>query len=131
MLYTVVLVSAVEQSESAICIHISPYPLPLEPSSHTSIPPLKVITEHQAEHPVLYSSFPLAIYLTHRSAYVSVLLSQFIPPPPSPHVHKSVLYVCISFPALQIGHHYHFARFQTCALIYDIFFSLSDLLHPV
>ena len=33
MLYSVVLVSAVQQSESAICIHISPYPLPVEPPS--------------------------------------------------------------------------------------------------
>ena len=37
MLYNVVLVSAVQQSESTICIHISPYPLPLEPPlSHPS-----------------------------------------------------------------------------------------------
>ena len=38
MLYNVVLVSAVQQSESAICIHISPYPLPLEPHSHPPYP---------------------------------------------------------------------------------------------
>ena len=31
-------VSAVQQSESAICIHISPYPLPLEPPSHPPYP---------------------------------------------------------------------------------------------
>ena len=31
MLYNAVLVAAVQQSESAICIHISPYPLPLKP----------------------------------------------------------------------------------------------------
>ena len=39
MLYNVVLVSAVQQSESAICIHLSPYPLPLEPPSH---PPYRI-----------------------------------------------------------------------------------------
>ena len=38
MLYNVVLVSAVKLSESAICIHISPYPLPLEPPSHRPHP---------------------------------------------------------------------------------------------
>ena len=32
LLYNVVLVSAVQQSESAVCMHI--YPLPLEPPSH-------------------------------------------------------------------------------------------------
>ena len=38
MLYNIVLVSAVQQSESAICIYISPYPLPLELASHPSYP---------------------------------------------------------------------------------------------
>ena len=38
MLYNVVLVSVVQQSESALCIHISPYPLPLEPPSHSPYP---------------------------------------------------------------------------------------------
>ena len=38
MLYNVVLVSAVQQSESAICIHISPYHVPLEPPSHPPYP---------------------------------------------------------------------------------------------
>ena len=36
--YNVVLLSAVQQSESAMCIHISPYPLPLEPPSHPPYP---------------------------------------------------------------------------------------------
>ena len=38
MLYNVVLVSAVQQSESATCVHISPCPLPLEPPSHPPYP---------------------------------------------------------------------------------------------
>ena len=38
MLYNVVLVPAVQHSESAICIHISPYPLPLEPLPHPPYP---------------------------------------------------------------------------------------------
>ena len=38
------------------------YPLSLELPSHPAIPPRKVITEHQAEPPVLYSSFLLAFY---------------------------------------------------------------------
>ena len=45
--------------------------------SWACIPPL--ITEHQAELPVLYSSFPLAICFTHGSVYMSMLLSQFAP----------------------------------------------------
>ena len=61
MLYNVVLVSAVQQSKSAVCIHISP--------PH-NIPPLLVITEHRAELPVLYGSCPLAICFTHGSVYM-------------------------------------------------------------
>ena len=38
MLYNVVLVSAVQQSESALCIHISPYLLPLVSPSHPPFP---------------------------------------------------------------------------------------------
>ena len=38
MLYNVVLVSAVYQSESDIRIHISPYPLPLVSPSHPPYP---------------------------------------------------------------------------------------------
>ena len=49
MLYNVVLVSAVQQSESAICIHISPYPLPLEPPSHPPYP--IVIGRHRHKAP--------------------------------------------------------------------------------
>ena len=51
--------------------------------------------------------FPIG-YFTYGSVYVSVLLSPFVLPspslPPTSHVHKSVLYVCISISidALQI-----------------------------
>ena len=61
------------------------YPLLLGPPSYlTPIPPLCVITEHRAKLPVLSSSFPLAIYFTHGSVYMSVLLSWFIPSSSSP-----------------------------------------------
>ena len=59
--------------------------LPLQtPSYRHPIPPLYVVTEHWVELPVLYSSFPLAICFTYGSLYVSVLLSQFVPPSPYP-----------------------------------------------
>ena len=79
------LVSAV-QLESVIITHththtysplLNLYLLP------TCFPP-QVIPEHQAEFPVLHSSFPLAVCLTHDSIYMSVLLTQFFPPSPSP-----------------------------------------------
>ena len=52
-------------------LYVDLYPLCLEPPSHFPlIPHLEVITEHQAELPVLYSRFPLAIYFTHSSVYM-------------------------------------------------------------
>ena len=91
--------STVQQCVSAIGIHISPSsrascPLP------TLILALYIITEPQAELPVLYSRFPLAIYFMHGSVCMSVLCSQFFPP--CPYLTLSLLYVCISIPALQI-----------------------------
>ena len=98
MLCSFLLYSIVNQ----VCVYR--YPLPLEsPSNLTPIPALLVSTEHQAEAPVLYSSFPLTIlhvvvyiYQCH-APNLSHLLS------PYSHIYKSVLYICISIPALQIG----------------------------
>ena len=76
------------------------FPLPLEPLSHPRISPLQVITEHQAELPVWYSTFLLFIYFTYGSVYLSITtlnLSFFH------HLHKAILYACASLPALQIG----------------------------
>ena len=73
LLYNGVLISAVQRSESAMCIPISPpswTSLPPQPP----IPPIQVITERQAELPVLYSRFPLAICFTHGSVYMSILI---------------------------------------------------------
>ena len=78
MLYSAVLVSAIQQCESAISIYI--YLLPFEP-------------------PIGY------LFYSWKCIYVNTTLS--IDPtfssPPSCCVHKSVHSVCISIPALQIG----------------------------
>ena len=61
-------------------IHIYPHIsclLPLPPT--LPIPPLQVVTKHQADLPVLCSCFPLAIYFTFGSVYMSMPLSHFIP----------------------------------------------------
>ena len=78
-------------------LYVYLYPLSLGPlSHHPPIPPIQVTTEHRAELPVLYSMFLLAIYFMHGSVYMSILISQFIPPSPSlpcPHVHS--LHLCL------------------------------------
>ena len=66
------------------------------------IPPLQVVTKHQAELPVQCSCFPLAVYFTFGSVYMSVLLSHFVPAYQSPSLCSQVhslhlrLYSCSS-----------------------------------
>ena len=84
------LVSAIHHHESAIGIHMSP-------SSRTSLPPPTPshpsrLSQSQAELPVLYRDFPLAIYFTYGNVflYISIILSQFVPPSPFPAVSVSL-----------------------------------------
>ena len=80
------------------------YTLPLEHSFHPPPHPtsLDVATKHWVELLALHNKFPLAIYSAYGNVYASVSLS-------SPHrlpprcVHRPVLYLCISIPALQVG----------------------------
>ena len=127
------LVSVVHQSESAICIHIPPYPLPLEPPSHLPYPTPLGVEKHQADLPVLCGCFPLAIYFTCGSVYMSMLLSlrPCIPLSP-PHVLECILYVCVFIPALPLGSSVPFFFYiHIYALAYGICFSLSDSLCSV
>ena len=53
-------------------IYICPYiPSLLHLSPTLPIPPLQVVTKHRADLPVLCSCFPLAIYFTFGSVYMS------------------------------------------------------------
>ena len=85
----------------------------------------------------LYSRFLLVIYFIHISVYMSIPISQFIPPPPSPcHfpplVSMSLFSTSVSlFLPCKPVHLYHLSRFHIYVLIYDIYFSVSDLVHSV
>lgn len=84
MRYKFMLDSAVQQSESALSVHISPSLLSL-PS--TPPQPLLVITEYLAKLPVMQQLH--TGYFMYGSAYTSALLSQFISPPlPPPSIHS-------------------------------------------
>ena len=80
---------------------------------------------------MLYSNFPLANYFTYGSGDVSVLLSQFVPPSPSPAEFTSPsstsVYLFLPFKCSPVP----FFKFHMHALIHYICFSLSDLLHSV
>ena len=58
------------------------------------IPPLQVVTKHRGDLPVLCGCFPLAIYFTFGSVYMSMSLSHFFQaypsPSPYPQVHSLV-----------------------------------------
>ena len=97
-------------------LYVYIYALPLVLPSCTlllrqpPIPPSWVITEHQTELPVLYGRFPLAIYFTHGSVYMSIPISQFIPfpLPPSPvSTHPFSTSPSLFLPCKQV-HLYHF-----------------------
>ena len=86
----------------------------------------------------LYSRFLLVINFIHISVYMSIPLAQFITPPsPAPCGFPPL--VSIRFFSTSVSqllpckpvHLYHIFRFHIHALIYNIYFSLSDLLHSV
>ena len=99
-------------------------------------PPLQVDTKHRgADLPVLCGCFPLAIYFTSGSVYMSMPLFHFVPaypsPSPRPQVHslRLRLYSC---PAPRFFRTIFFSfRFHIHVLAYGICFSLSDLLHSI
>ena len=102
LLFSIVMVSAIHQHQSAIGIHRS---LP----SWTSLPPpsmshlSKLSQSTSFGFLTLYIKFPLANYSTYGNVYVSKLLSQIISPFPSPAVSKICLYSYIFIASLHIG----------------------------
>ena len=87
----------------------------------------------------LYTRFLLVIHFIHNSVYVSIPISQFIRalPPPTTATYPPSVSICLfstsvsQFLSCKTVHLYHFSRFHIYALIYNICFSLSDLLHSV
>ena len=130
--FTIPLVSVARQSESAMYIHMFPYPLPLEPPSHPPNPTRLGHRKALSRSPCAMLLLPTS-YFTFGSVYMSMLLSlrpSFLLPP---RVLKSILYVYIFIPALKLGSSvsFFFFTFHIYALAYGICFSFSDLLHSV
>ena len=68
-------------------LYVYIYSLPLGPPFYPTPPPHPTpLGPHRASGwtPWRYSSFPLAVCLTHGNIYMPVLISQFVPPSPSP-----------------------------------------------
>ena len=86
LFYNISLIFDVQQSESAICVHIchpcwTPLPIP----APFQWRPIYVFREHWAELPLLYCKFPLAICITYGTVYMSIVISQFVCPLLCPH----------------------------------------------
>ena len=118
LLYNVVLVYAVQESESVIYIHIhalcSGFPA-------TSIPLLQAITEPHAELPLESSSVLLASYFTQDSVYMSSPISQLTQPlPQSPCSHVCSLVSVSLFLTL-----FHFFLIHHFKLFLHFSYSLS------
>ena len=103
--FTIVCYFLLYNKVNQLYIYISPHIsslLHLPPT--LSIPSLYVVTKHRADLPVLCGCFPLAIYFTFGSVYMSMPLSHFVPAFPSPpRVLKSILYVFVFIPILPRG----------------------------
>ena len=112
-------------SKSAVCS------LPLGLPPHLPPHPSRLSQSTRFEIPVLYSELPLVIYFAYGNTFVSLRLS-VCPTISFPLCVFKSFSVCISVAALQTGSSVpFFSTFHTYALIYDICFSLSDLLQEV
>ena len=112
-----------QYNKSAICIHIF---LCSHPLHHPSRSPhsTELISAPTYQVPTGHHFIP-------RSVYTSVSISQFIPPTPLPCPTSTCPFPTSTslFLPCRYVHLYHFSRFHLYVLIYDIWFSLSDLLH--
>ena len=93
LLYNAVLVSTVQQSESAIHIHISPSLLSLPPTDPSLT---SMLSQSTRLSPWATQQLSTSCGKLHMVAYVHVIANLPIQPT-MPHVHTSVLYVCVCF----------------------------------
>ena len=106
----------------------------VSPRSGTSLPtppilPISVITELQAELPVLQSSdswLSLIGYCTHGSVNMSKGLSQFVPPSPQPVSTRPFAASASPMLPCKQAHQYRLSGLHIYAFLYDICLSLSD-----
>ena len=110
LLYSIVLFSAVQQSESVI--HISSL-------FQISFP---FRSPQNIEQGFLLNGFSLVnLFYTYQCIYVNPNLSSAYPPCPL-CIHKLVLFLRVSISVLQQVHLSHFSRFHVQAILYDICF---------
>ena len=133
MLHDTVLVSVVQQSETAICIYMSPYPLPLEPVSHPPYPSPLGHHKPPSRSPCAMLLLPTSqLFYIWYCIYVDATLTspQLTLPPLVLKVH----FLCLplySCPTTRFISTIFFFLDSIYICISIRYFSLSDLLHSV
>ena len=115
-------------------LHVYIYPLPIRLPSHcppTHPSPSRASQCTKLAIPVLYHRLPLAIYFKQSSVYMSMLPPQLVHPPCPPMSTRLFSTSASPFLCCKYVHLHHFSRVHVHMLIYDICFSLSNLLHSV
>ena len=130
MLYNILLVSAIDQHESAIGVHI--YPLSLELPFH--LPPhltylgcYRALDMSSLHHTAISTGY----VILHMVMYMFQCYSLNSSHPLLPCLCPQVYFLCLHHhccPADKI-HQYHLSRFHIYELIYNTSSSLSDFLH--
>ena len=83
-------------------LHLPPHPI--SPGCHRA-PKFELLAA--------YSKFPLAICFTYGNVYVSTLLSQFVPPSPSPNIFTSLF-------SMSVSPFMHAKSLQLCLTLCDL-----------
>ena len=124
LIYNVALVSAVQQSESVIHIHISTL--------------FQILFPYRSLQSIEQSSLCYTIGSHQLSIlYIVVYICQSKSPNSSHPPYPTLVSMCLFSTSVSLLlsckyiHLYHFSRFHTYVLIYNICFSLSGLLHSV
>ena len=118
-------VSAIQQHESVIIVHTFPALPTSFPSHH---PSLQAITERQPGL-LCCSAAALQLCVLHLTVYRCWRHLSFPPALSLPHcAHKSILYICISIPSLQIDSSVSFFYIPyICIIIQCLLFWLTSL----
>ena len=115
-----------QKSEPAVSIHISPYPLPLVSASHPPYPTPLGCHTGSSWSPCAMQQLPTShSFYIWQCTYVNAALSLHPSFPFPLCVLKSILYVCVSIPALPLGSSVPFFQIPyMCVSIRYLFFSL-------
>ena len=98
------------------------------PSESSLLPPTPSHPSRPSQSALCHTvNFHRLSNCTYGKAYASMLLPQFVPPSPSPSVHKSVLSSCVFAASLQIGSSVPSLSISyTCANLQHVFFWLTS-----